>query len=215
MLEHLFYLAIVAMGGLAMFRLARVLLGRTPFPGGRGGLVFTAAFLVIPPLALDALIEPAGANQLHGIQWVPVYVVLAGAVAILMGLLALVVGRVATGHPRRLLLGALVGSEGIEAEAVDPPLTAGLAEGMLVVDRTNAAFPRGLDFSAQVGRDGFRSAWDALDVATTMLEGRIADDRRLGLGAASAATATARDARGRLDTLRRLADDDGQAWAAV
>lgn len=215
MLERLFIVAVLAAAGLAAFRLARVLLGRTPFPEGRRGILLILAFLLVPALALDALTEPAGANQLHGVQWVPVYVVLAGAVAILMGLLALVVDRVATGQPRRLLLGALAGSEGIEVEAVDPPLTAGLAESMLVVDRTNAAFPRGLEFSAQVGRDGFRSSWDALDAATSTLEGRIADDRRLGLGAASEATATARDARGRLDTLRGLAADDGQAWAAV
>jgi hypothetical protein len=54
-----------------------------------------------------------------------------------------------------------------------------------------------------------------LDGATRSLEGRIADDHRLGLAVARATTATASDARSRLDTLRRLAVDQGQAWAAA
>ena len=44
--------------------------------------------------------------------------------------------------------------------------------------------------------------------------GRILDDRGLGLAVASGATAIATDARSRLDTLRRLALDNGQVWAA-
>ena len=48
-------------------------------------------------------------------------------------------------------------------------------------------FPRGLAFPGQVDRADFREAWDALDGATRTLEGDIADDRRLGLGIATAA----------------------------
>ena len=44
-----------------------------------------------------------------------------------------------------------------------------------------------------------------------MLEGRIADEHRIGLAVAS--SAAAEDARSRLDTLRRLYVDRGQAWA--
>jgi hypothetical protein len=84
-------------------------------------------------------------------------------------------------------------------------VTAKLAQGMALVDRTNAVFPRGLEFPGQVDRADFHSAWDALDAATGTLEGTIAADRRLGLGVAQAAAATALDARSRLETLRRIA----------
>jgi hypothetical protein len=76
-------------------------------------------------------------------------------------------------------------------------------------------FPRGAAFPAQIARAGFRDDWDVLDGATRTLEGRIAADHRLGLAVGSGATATARDARSRLDTLRRLAGDQGQAWAVA
>ena len=75
-------------------------------------------------------------------------------------------------------------------------------------------FPRGLAFPGQVDRADFHEAWDALDDATRSLEGGIAADRQLGLGIATAASATALDARGRLDTLLRLAND-GRAAAWV
>jgi hypothetical protein len=93
-------------------------------------------------------------------------------------------------------------------------MTVKLAESAARVDRANAVFPRGSDFPAEISRAGFRDAWDALDAATGTLEGRILDDRGLGLAVASGATAIATDARSRLDTLRRLALDNGQVWAA-
>jgi hypothetical protein len=83
---------------------------------------------------------------------------------------------------------------------------------MAVVDRTNAVSP-GPEFPAQVDCADFDSAWEALDVATTTLERRIADDLRLGLGVACAATTTAADARGRLDTLRSISLSRGLAAA--
>jgi hypothetical protein len=93
-------------------------------------------------------------------------------------------------------------------------VTTKLAECMALVDRRNAAFPRGIAFPGQVDRVDFHEAWDALDDATRTLEGGIAADRRLGLGIAPAASATALDARGRLDTLLRLADDQRAAAPA-
>jgi hypothetical protein len=50
-------------------------------------------------------------------------------------------------------------------------------------------------------------------VSTATLEGQIAEDEELGLAVASGATATAEDARGRLNTLRQLTTDEGRAWA--
>ena len=110
---------------------------------------------------------------------------------------------------------ALAGSEGDPEDVpFDPPLTTRLTECMALVDRRNAVFPRGLAFPGQVDRADFHEAWDALDDATRSLEGGIAADRHLGLGIATAASATALDARGRLDTLLRLAND-GRAAAWV
>jgi hypothetical protein len=114
------------------------------------------------------------------------------------------------------LLLALVGSEGdLDDAPFNPPTTAKLAEILALVDRANAIFPRGPEFPVQINREGFRFAWDALDSATGTLEGQIADDYRLGLGVARAAEATAEDARSRLDSLRRFAVVNGQAWAGT
>jgi hypothetical protein len=52
----------------------------------------------------------------------------------------------------------------------------------------------GTGFPDQIHRAGFRDTWDTLDTATVTLERGIADDQRLGLGAASGAQATAADA---------------------
>jgi len=76
-------------------------------------------------------------------------------------------------------------------------------------------FPRGREFSEEVDRAGFRTAWDSLQAATARLEGDIADEHRLGRPVASAAMASAADARSRLDTLRSLAAGHGQAWAGA
>jgi hypothetical protein len=131
-----------------------------------------------------------------------------------MSLAAMVVQRVASGRPRSLLSIALVGNEGGPTAAqLDPPVTAKLATSMAAVDRTNAVFPRGLEFPTQIDRPGFRSAWDALDVTTATLEGQIAEAEGHGRAVASAAIATAEDARNRLNTLRRLTTDEGRVWA--
>jgi hypothetical protein len=95
----------------------------------------------------------------------------------------------------------------------NPPLTSRLAESVTSVDRANQAFPRGVAFPAEIDRAGFRGDWDALNGATQALEGQIAEDRQLGVGVASAATAAAEDARSRLNTLQRLAGHSGQSWA--
>ena len=211
--QLLLILAIVAMIGLAALRLARVRAGRTPLPERRR--LFILAFLFIPPIVLGAVLQPGdgAAGPLRGLSAVPLYTVIVAGIALLMGLIALVVRAVAPGRSRPLLLLALVGSEGDPDDVpFDPPVTAKLAESVALVDRANAVFPRGPEFPIQVDRAGFRGAWDALDAATESLERGIADDYRLGVPVASTAKATAADARGRLDTLRNLAVDRGQAW---
>lgn len=217
MLLQLLVLAVAAMVALAVLRLARVSLGRTPLPEGRSRRLFQIAFLVVPPMALGALTQPVpGSALFQGILWVPLYGVILLGLALLMGIAAVIAQLVAPVRPRRHLLVALIGSEGDPDDLpFDPPVTTQLAESMALVDRTNAVFPRGREFATQVDRPDFRAAWDALDAATGTLEGRMAEDRRLGLGVASAATSLATDARGRLDTLRSIARSRGLASAAV
>lgn len=212
---QLFVLAVAAMTLLATLRLARVHFGRTPLPEGRGRLLFMLAFVLVPPLALGTLTQPPDdVAQLRGVAWVSLYTIVLAGVVILMWVAALVVSLAPQGRARRLLVLALIGSEGDPYEAKDPPLTSRLTEGMALVDRTNVVFPRGPEFQDQVDRPGFRPAWDALDAATRVLESRIADDHRLGLGVGSAATVTSNDARGRLNTLRRFAVAQGHAFPA-
>jgi hypothetical protein len=215
--QQLLILAIVAMAALAALRVFRVSRGLTPLPDGRGRRLFQLGFLVVPPLILGMLTQPPPpANQLWGIGAVPAYVAIVAGLAILMWIASQIVGQVSHGRTGRLVRVALAGHEADPyAARVDPAVTAKLADCVGVVDRANAAFPRGPGFPLQVSRSGFRDDWTELDVATQALEGRIAADHRLGLSVASTATATATDARSRLDTLRRLAFDDGQAWAAA
>jgi hypothetical protein len=204
-------LAIIAMAGLAILRLVRVHLGREPLPERR--VLFLLGFLFLPPIVLGALVPPSE-GQLPGAALAPLYAVIVAGLATLMSLAAMVVQRVAVGRPRSLLSIALVGNEGGPTAAqLDPPVTAKLATSMAAVDRTNAVFPRGLEFPTQIDRPGFRSAWDALDVTTAALEGQIAEAEGRGRAVASAAIATAEDARSRLNTLRRLTTDEGRVWA--
>jgi len=199
---QLLIIAVVAMAGLVTLRLVRVRLGRAPHPEVRGSRFLIFGLMVAPLVALGA------------VSSVPVYVAILIGLTVLMWVAAIVVQLVARGRIRPLLLLALVGSEGDPEDVpFDPPVTAALAESVAQVDRANAVFPRGHEFPLQIGRSGFRFAWDALDTATGTLEGKIADDHRIGLAVASSAAATAVDARSRLDTLRRLAVDGGQAWA--
>jgi hypothetical protein len=205
----LFLLAVVAMVGLATLRLVRVSMGHTPLPEGRSKAAFLIAFLVVPPIALKAVLMPTPSGTPVGwFLWIPLYAVILALLVLLMTIAAMFVERLVGGRPRRPLMLALVGSEGDPEDVpYDPPVTARLAECMALVDQTNAAFPRGLAFPGQINRVDFREAWGALDGATRTLEGSMADDRRLGLAIATAATATALDARGRLDTLLGLAND--------
>jgi len=216
-LPQLILLGIVAMVGIATLRVLRVRRGLTPLPDGRAHRLFQIGFLVIPPVVLGVFTQPPPpANQLWGLGAVPAYVAIIAVLASLMWIASQVIGEVAHGRSARLARLALAGHEGDAAhDHVNPPVTVKLAESLRVVDRANAVFPRGAAFPAVVSRAGFREDWETLDGATSALEGRIADDHRLGLAVSSAATKTADDARSRLDTLRRLAGDQGQAWATA
>lgn len=205
-------LAIVAMISLAMLRLIRVHFGREPHPDGKARLPFFLAFLVAPPIVVGTLLQ-SGAGQLGGVSWLPLYVASVVVLAILMSIAALIVRLVAPRRIRPLLLMALNAGADKPGVAIDPPLTARLAESQSVVDTADAVFPGGVDFPAQVDRAGFRQGWDELDAATRTLESQIAEDGALGKGVASAAIATAENARGRLETLRGLAAEGGQTWA--
>jgi hypothetical protein len=201
---QLIVLGIVAMAALATLRVIRVHQGRTPLPDGRGRRLFLIGFVVVPPIVLG------------GIGALPMYVAIIAMLAILMWAAAVVVGLVTSSRAGQIARLGLIGREADPNDArLSPKVTAELAESLRIVDRANAVFPRGAAFPAQISRAGFRADWDVLDGATQTLEGRIAGDHRLGLVVASAATATADDARSRLDTLRRLAGDEGQAWAVA
>lgn len=211
-LLQLSIIAAVSMLGLALLRVARVRSGRDPLPEARR--LFLFLFVVVPPLAVAAVTDRA-AGAFGGVAALPVYGLLLLGFAILMWVASLIVARVAPGRSRAAFLVALTGSQGDPEDVpYDPPVTAPIAESVAILNRANDAFPRGHEFPAQVEREGFHAAWDALDTAIRRLEGQIVEDHRLGLAVASSALAAAKDARSRLDTLRRLASDDGQAWAA-
>lgn len=207
--QQLLLLAGAAMVGLMALRLFRLSRGLEPSFEGTPRLLFRIAFLILPPIALGAAIDPSPASgPLRGTSDIPLYIVALILVAIPIWIAALLVRTSVHGPSRRVLLIALIGSDPSQGDLpVDPPVTARLAESLAVVDTANAAFPRGPAFPEQIHRPDFREAWDALDAATVVLESQIADDRRLGLGVASIAADTAQDARSRLNTLRRLAAD--------
>jgi hypothetical protein len=207
-------LAIAAMVSLAMLRLIRVHFGREPHPDGPARLPFFLAFLIAPPIVLGTLLQ-SGTGQLGGVSWLPLYVAGVVVLAILMSIAALIVRLVAPRRSRPLLLMALTAGKDKPGVAIDPPLTVRLAESQGLVETANAVFPGGVDFPTQVDRAGFRQGWDELDAATRTLESRIAEDEALGKGVASAAVATAENARGRLETLRGLAAEGGQVWATA
>lgn len=209
---QLLTLAAGAMLGLAILRITRVQAGRDPIPEARR--LFYLLFIVVPPVVLAALIDRE-TGAFGGVAALPVYGLLLFGLAILMWVVSLIVPRVAPGRSRAWLLVGLTGSEGDPEDVpYDPPVTARIAESVALVTRANDAFPRGPEFPVQVEREGFRPAWDALDTAIQRLEGQIVDDHRLGLAVASSALGVAKDARARLDTLRRLAVDSGQSWPA-
>jgi hypothetical protein len=203
-MPQLILLGIVAMAGLATLRVVRFRRGLTPLPQIRGKRSLLLAFVVVPPVVFG------------GITALPMYVAIIAVLAIAMWIAAQVVGAVAKGRTGRLVQIALAGREEDRyAIRADAAVTTELAESVRIVDRANAAFPRGAAFPAEVSRAGFRDDWDHLDGATRSLEEQIAVDRKRGIAVYSGATRAADDARSRLDTLRRLAGDQGQAWAAA
>jgi hypothetical protein len=212
---QLLILAVVAMAALAVLRVIRVRSGRTPHPDGRARIPFIVACLFVPPILASVLTGSGGAvSVMRGIGSVLPYMVLVGGVSILMAIVAPFVGLLAPRSVRPMVVLALSARESDPDDLpFNPPVTAELATSMASVDRANGVFPRGPEFPSQIKRDGFRYAWDELDSATKTLEGRIADDRRLGLPVAAAARALAADARSRLETLQRLFVDSGQVWA--
>lgn len=211
-IQQLLIVAVVAMVGLAALRVVRVRLGQMPLPEAKG--LFYLAFVVIPPIAFAAVSGESG-GALAGVAAIPVYAVLLLGLSILMAVLAGLAGRFAPGPWRSRALLALIGSEGdVDDVPFDPPVTPSLQASVAVVEQANGAFSRGHAFPAEIAQPGFRSAWDALEAANETLEGQIAAERKLGIAVAASAMATARDARSRLETLRRLAGESGQAWAS-
>jgi hypothetical protein len=198
-------LGLAVMVGLAVSRIVLDHLDRAPHPEGFRRLLILAAFLFLPPIAFGMLTAPS-AGPLLGVATVLPYALVLAGLVLLMWLGAQVARHVVRGRARPLVLLALVGNRGEHDDIpYDPPVTRKLAASVALVDGVNRLFPRGPEFAAQVERPGFQTDWDALDAATQSLEAGIADDRKLGLPVASGATATAFDARGRLNTLQRLA----------
>jgi len=214
---QLLVLAVVAMVGLAILRVARVRFGRTPLPDGRGRRLFLFGFVVVPPLAVGALIPPTSSgDQLTAVAALPVYVAMLAGVVLVMATVAFIIGKLTHSPAGRLARLALIGSEDDPTYMPsNPDVTVRLAEALAMVKTADAAFPRGRDFPKQIDRPGFRAAWDELDGATRALESQIADDRRHYRGVADAAADRAEDARSRLATLRSLALGSGQAWAST
>jgi len=214
-LEAELLLGCTAMIALVALRLARARLGRSPFPDGRGQSLLVVAFLFVPPIAADWLIDPVvRATPLFSVAAVPLYLAVIAVVAVLMNVIVRLDTRLRPGHAHRWLRVALLGrDDDPDYLAYDPPVTGELAPLVVRVERSNAAFPRGAAFPEQVDRPGFRAAWDALDGDTTSLEQRLVSERQFGRPVPSEAVATAADARSRLETLRYLARASGQAWS--
>jgi hypothetical protein len=212
---QLLILALAAMAVLVASRLIRVRLGRSPKLEGPRRLLFILGLLLLPPIALGALSQPGGEQSVFGaLTTIPPYVLTLVGLGMAMWVAALVVSAALGGRPRRVLLLALVGRHGDPDDIPrNPPLTAVLVESVAKVAATNRAFARGTAFPDEVERPGFRGDWDSLEAATRTLEGQIREDVQNGLGVGNPATAAAEDARSRLNMLRRLAVEGGQAWA--
>jgi hypothetical protein len=193
--------AILAFVILALIRLDRVRSHRETFTSGQQA-VFVAAFLLVPPIVLQTLLNPKGVDAASAtILYIGVVIV----IWVLESVAGLLVARFAPEHRRQMLLMALIGRDTSGFVPFDPPLTEQLAADVTAVDRANAAFSRGTGFLAETHRAGFAADWQALDEATRALESGIAEQRRLRLGVSEQAIDVAADARGRLDTLRREA----------
>ena len=205
--------ALLAFIGLAALRIVRVHYHREG-PSGWWKVAFVVGYLLVPPLVLQAIAAPkSGAVAVDPINAVLLYIPAVVTIWLLAQAAAFVVARVAPIKWRPILLLALIGRDSSGMIAFDPPMTPALAADVERVDALNAAFPRGSAFIGQVSTPGFRTSWDALDSATLALEGDIAEQRRLRLGVSERAIDTANDARGRLDTLKRVAVEGGLVWA--
>ena len=205
--------AVVMLLALAMFRVLRVRAQRDPPDGWRrAGLI--AAVLVVPPLALQVVAAPeSGPGAVDGLGAIALYSIALVGLWLLVWIAAPLLVRVVPTQHREMVLLALTGRDRSAFVPFDPPMSAALSAEVEQVESLNAGFPRGVAFMGQASLPGFRGTWEALDAATTGLEARIDGLRRLRLGVAEHALATAADARGRLDALRRDAAEHGQAWA--
>jgi hypothetical protein len=194
-----------------LMRVLRVRRGLEPRPHGPLMFLVYLVILFVPPIALEVITDPtASAGQMHGVESVLLYWGALALFAILMGTAALLVRRFVWGPARAILLVGLVGSRlGEEDIPVDPPISATLARDVELVDVANAVFPRGPAFMEESERPGFVASWMALDEATATLEAQIVEDRSRGLGVSWRALDTAKDARRRLEALRRAAADHG------
>jgi len=199
---------------LTVSRLVRVHLGREPQPEGWRMRGLVVGFLLGPPIVLQLVLPAAARAQLDIVTSILIFGGLVLVFWLVMWAAARLVARFAPLRWRPIMLLALAGQGTLDDVPFDPPMTGVLIDGVALVDARNAVFPRGRAFMDQVEQPGFLAAWDALDAATRTLEALIADAGRLRTGVAQRATATAADARGRLDTLRRDAAARGQAWAA-
>src|SRR5687767_13200994 len=102
---QLFVLAIASVAMLAVVRLARVRLGRSPLPDGRAKWLFRVAFVLIPPIALGALFQTTtSSGPLRGIAWVPVYAMMVVAILSAMWIAAVIVQLIVRGRARPVLL---------------------------------------------------------------------------------------------------------------
>jgi len=205
--------AIAAFAVLAALRVLRVRSHRDP-PEGWQRVVIAAALLLVPPLALRTVVAPtSGPGSVDAVGAVALYVAAFAVLSLLAWIGALAAARFAPAERRQALLLALTGRDTSGIIPFDPPMTSALAADVERVETANAVFPRGAAFLAQASLPGLQVTWEALDAATSGLEGRIADQLRLRIGVAERAIETAGDARGRLTTLRREAAAVGQAWA--
>ena len=165
-LTALFVLAVIAIARVARFRS-----GREPLPSGWRAYSLALALLIIPPLVLQAIVNPAQARgDLGGFGSVILYIAFVAALWLLSRLSAPAIARLVPIDRRPLILLALTGREPSGAVAFDPPMTGAIADQVALVDARNADFPRGTAFMYQVDLPGFQSNWDALDAATRSLE---------------------------------------------
>ena len=162
--------------------------GRTSLPEGKARALFLIAFVVLPPVALKAVLQPSAG---------------AGARRADVGPHVWPAPGPRPGpddhrrHDRRApraqpMAAAPDGGAGRQrrrsrGRPVESPVDDEADRVHRARRPANAVFPRGLAFPGQVDRADFHEAWDALDDATRSLEGGIAADRHLGLGIATAA----------------------------